>query len=165
MNVGNALPGIFPVNAHVACWCSVSLPVGTCAHYTNLVAWTLGLLWPTTSVAPVPFPVDTRAHYTNSVAWTHGLLWPTTSVPGVPSTQYAYFTSHAPSRSIFSCTLQKVFAFVQHQQPNDILLVNLTHPLTIITLTPGSLGWDSPLLPIIRSHHAFHIHSIHTRAR
>ena len=59
--------------------------------------------------APGTFPMGTRAHYTNSVAWTHGLPWPITSVPGVPSTQYAYFTSHAPSRSIISCTLQKGF--------------------------------------------------------
>ena len=59
-------------------------------------------------VLRVPFPWDTRAHYTNSVPWTHVLLWPTTSVLGVPSTQYAYFHSHAPSRSIDSCTLQKV---------------------------------------------------------
>ena len=58
--------------------------------------------------APGPFPLGTRAHYTNSVAWTHGLLWPTTSVPGVPSAQCAHFTSHAPSRSIVSCTLKKV---------------------------------------------------------
>ncbi len=59
-------------------------------------------------VLRVPFPWATRAHYTNSDPWTHGLLWPTTSVPRVPSTQYTYFTSHAPSRSIDSCTLQKV---------------------------------------------------------
>ena len=59
-------------------------------------------------VLRVPFPWATRAHYTNSVPWTHGLLWPATSVPGVPPSQYTYFISHAPSRSIESCTLQKV---------------------------------------------------------
>ena len=59
-------------------------------------------------VLRVPFPWDTHAHYTNSVPWTHGLLWPTTLVPGVPSTQYVYFNSHSPSRSLDSCTLQKV---------------------------------------------------------
>ena len=59
-------------------------------------------------VLRVPFPWATRAYYTNSVPWTHGLFWPTISVPGVPSTQCAHFTSHAPSRSIASYTLQKV---------------------------------------------------------
>ena len=48
---------------------------------------------------------------------------------------------------------------------NDLLLVNLTNPLTNITQTPGSLGWDSLLPPIIRSHHAFYIHPIYNLAR
>ena len=39
----------------------------------------------------------------------HGLLWPITPVPGGPSTQYSPFHSHAPSRSMDSCTLQKGF--------------------------------------------------------
>ena len=73
------------------------------------------------------------------------------------------FPSHAPSRSMDSCTPPNGFrAFFPHQQQNDPLLVNLTNPLTNITMTPGSLGWDSLLPPLIRSHHAFHIHSIHT---
>ena len=59
-------------------------------------------------VLRVPFPWAAHAHYTNSVPWTDGLLWPTTPVPRVPSTQYTYFHGHAPSRSIDSCTLQKV---------------------------------------------------------
>jgi len=46
-----------------------------------------------------------------------------------------------------------------------ILFVNLSNPLTNIKLTPGSLGWESLLPPLIHSHHAFHIHSIHTQAR
>ena len=54
-------------------------------------------------------------------------------------------------------------SFDTNNKPTSIL-VNLTNPLTFITLTPGSLGWDSLLPPIIHSHHAFHIHSIHTRA-
>ena len=56
-------------------------------------------------VLRVPFPWAAHAHYTNLVPWTHGLLWPTTLVP---STQYTYFISHAPSKSIDSCTFQKV---------------------------------------------------------
>ena len=58
-------------------------------------------------VLRVPFPWAAHAHYTNSVPWTYGLLWPTTPVPRGPSTQCAHFHSHAPSRSIDSCTLQK----------------------------------------------------------
>ena len=80
-------------------------------------------------VLRVPFLWATRAHYTNSVPGTHGLLWLTTSVIGVPSTQYAYFHSHAPSRSIDSCTIQKVSCPRSHQQQNDISLVNLVNPL------------------------------------
>ena len=59
------------------------------------------------SVLRVPFPRVARAHYTIPVPWNHGLLWPTTSVPGVPSTQYSPFHSHAPSRSMDSCSLQR----------------------------------------------------------
>jgi len=57
--------------------------------------------------APGPFPRVAHAHYTNPVPWTHSLLWPTTPVPWVPSTQYAHFNSHAPSRSMNSCTPPK----------------------------------------------------------
>ena len=56
---------------------------------------------------------------------------------------------------------KRLCAFSQHQQQNDLLLLNLTNPLINITLTPGSLGWDSLLPPIIHSHHAFPIHSTH----
>ena len=59
-------------------------------------------------VLRIPFPLAAHAHYTNSVPLTSGLLWPTTPVPRGPSTQCAHFTSHAPSRSIVSCTMQKV---------------------------------------------------------
>ena len=102
-------------------------------------------------------------HYTIPVPWTLGLLWPTGLVPGVPSTRYSPFNGHAPSRSMDSCTLPNGFrAFFPHQQQNDLLLVNLNNPLTNIKLTPGSLGWVSLLPPLIHSHHAFHIRSIHT---
>ena len=76
-------------------------------------------------VLRVPFPWATRAHYTNSVTWTHGLLWPTTSVPRVPSTQYAYFTSYAPSQSIVSCKLQKGFvpAFNTNNQTTSFWVI------------------------------------------
>ena len=91
-----------------------------------------------------------RAHYTIPVPWTLGLLWPTSPVPGVPSKQYSPSDSHAPSRSMNSCTPPNGFrVFSQHQQQNDLLLVNLTNPLTNIKLTPGSLGWESLLPPII----------------
>ena len=91
--------------------------------------------------------------------------WPTLAdcpVPGVPSTQYSPFTSHAPSRSMDSCTPPNGFRAFSPQQQNDLLLVNLTNPLTNIKLTPGSLGWESRLPPLIHSHHAFHIRSIHS---
>ena len=97
-----------------------------------------------------------RAHYTIPVPWTLGLLWPTSPVPGVPSQQMLTFHSHAPSQSMNSCTPPNGFrAFSQHQQQDDLLLVNLTNPLTNITLTPGSLGWVS-LLPhsFIRTMHS-----------
>ena len=76
-------------------------------------------------VLRVPFLWATRAHYTNSVPWTHGLVWPTTSVPVVPFTQYAYFTSHAPSRSIVSCTPQKGFvpSFNTNNKPTSYWLI------------------------------------------
>ena len=96
--------------------------------------------------------------------------WPTLAdcpVPGVPSTRYSPFNSHAPSRSMDSCTPPNRFhAFSQHQQQNDLLLVNLTNPLTNITLTPGSLWWDS-LLPSTHSFAPCIPHSLHslTRAR
>ena len=34
------------------------------------------------SGAPGPFPLGTCAHFTILVAWTHGLLWPTSPCPG-----------------------------------------------------------------------------------
>ena len=106
-----------------------------------------------------PVPRVARAHYTIPVPWTLGLLWPTSPVP---STRYSPFNSHAPSRSMDSCTPPNGFrAFIHHQQ-NALLLVNLTNPLTNITLTPGSLVWNSLLPRLIHSHHAFHIRSIHT---
>ena len=116
INVGNALPGIFPVDAHVAFWHSGSLSRGYLCPLHQL-----GRLdpWPT------------LADYTNSVAWTHGLLWPTTSVPGVPSTQYAYLHSHAPSRSRL---LHPSKGFVPSSNTNNkptSVLVNLTNPLTL----------------------------------
>ena len=110
-----------------------------------------------------PFPRVARGHYTIPVPWTLGLLWPISPVPGVPSTRYSPFNSHAPSRSMDSCTPPNGFrAFFPHQQQNDLLLVNLANPLTNIKLTPESLGWDSLLPPLSYAHHAFHIHSIHT---
>ena len=134
MNAGSALPGYSPIYAHVA-----SQRYGS------------------------RFRRATRAQYTIPVPWTHGLLWPTSPVPGVPSNRYSPFNSHALSQSMDSCTPPNGFrAFFPHQQQNDLLLVNLTNPITYITLTPGSLGWDSLLRPFIHSHHAFHIHSIHT---
>ena len=113
--------------------------------------------------APGPVPRVARAHSTIPVPWTLGLLWPTSPVPSVPSTQYSPFDSHAPSRSMNSCTPPNWVSCL-HTPPtqNDLLLVNLTNPLTNLTLTPGSLGWDSLLPPIIHSHHAFHIRSTHT---
>ena len=53
-------------------------------------------------------------------------------------------------------------AFIHHQQQNDLLLVNLTNPLTNITLTPGSLGWDSILPSLSHSHNTYHIRSTHS---
>ena len=66
-----------PSNAHVAFW-----------HFG-----------PLSKGRPCPF------HYPG-----HLDPWPSLadfSVPGVPSTQYSTFHSHAPSRSMDSCTLQK----------------------------------------------------------
>jgi len=95
-----------------------------------------------------------------------GLLWPTTSVPGVPTTRYSPSQATLPAGQFYYCTPPNGYrAFTQHQQQNDLLFVNLTNPVTNIKLTPGSLGWESLLPPLIHSHHAFHIHSIHTQAR
>jgi len=109
-----------------------------------------------------PVPRVAHAHYTTPVPWPTLADCP---VPGVPSTRYSPFNSHAPSWSVDSCTPPNVFrAFIHHQQQNDLLLVNLTNPLTItnITLTPGSLGWVSRLPPLIHLHHAYHIRSTHS---
>ena len=105
----------------------------------------------------------TRAHYTTPVPWTLGLLWPTTPVPGVPITRYSPSQATLPAGQFYSCTPPNGYrAFTQHHRQNDLLFVNLTNPLTNIKLTPGSLGWESLLPPLIHSPHAFHIHSTHT---
>ena len=82
--------------------------------------------------------------------------WPTTSVPGVPTTRYSPSQATLPAGQFYYCTPPKGYrAFTQHQQQNDLLLINLTNPLTNITLTPGSLGWESLLPPTV-------IHTMHT---
>ena len=64
----------------------------------------------------------TRVHYTTPVPWTLGLLWLTSLVLVVPSQQILTFHSHAPSRSMNSCTPPNGFrAFSPHQQQNDLL--------------------------------------------
>ena len=115
----------------------------------------------------VPFPTGRPCplHYPGP-SWALGLLWPTSPVPRVPTKQNSPFHSHAPSRSMNSCTPPNGFrAFSRHQQQNDLLFVNLNNPLTNIKLTPGSLGWESLLPPTSHSHHAYHIRSTHTQAR
>ena len=111
-----------------------------------------------------PVPRVARAHYTIPVPWTLGLLWPTSLAPGVPSTRYSPFNSHAPSRSMDSCTPPNGFrAFIPHQQQNDLLLVNLTNPLTNITLTPGSRVGFTP--PHTHSFAPCIPHSLHSHTR
>ena len=75
-----------------------------------------------------------------------------------------YSPSHAtpPAGQFYSCTFPNGYrAFTQHQQQNDLHLVNLTNPLTNITLTLGSLGWVS-LLPPNQSFAPCIPHSLHT---
>ena len=110
-----------------------------------------------------PFLRVTHAHYTIPVPWTLGLLWSTSPCPGCPLLDTHLSTAMLPAGPWTPAPLQVGFVpSSPHQQQNDFLLVNLTNPRTNITLIPGSLGWDSLLPPIIHSHHAFHIHSIHT---
>jgi len=133
MNVGSALPGYSPVYAHVA-FLVLRVPFRG---------------------SPVPISLS-RSH------GTHDLLWQTSPCPGCPLPSTHLSTSRSQPVNGLLHPSKRFRAFFQHQQQSDLLLVNLTNPLTNITLTPGSLGWDSLLPPIIHSHHAFHIHSIHS---
>ena len=114
--------------------------------------------------APGPVPWATRAHYTNSVPWTHGLLWPTTSVPGVPSTQYTFHQPRSQPVNILLHPTKRFRAFVQHQQPNDILLVNLTHPLTIYHYTNPGFPWVGFTPPPNHSFAPCIPHSLHSHS-
>ena len=128
-------PGIFPVDAHVEFWRSGSLSRGY----------------------PCPLHKLGRLDSWSTLA----------DYFGACGALYSVRIFHQPrSQSVNSLLhpTKRFCAFVQHQQQNDILLDNLTNLQTNITLIPGSLEWDSLLPPIIHSHHAFHIHSIHTQA-
>jgi len=70
--------------------------------------------------APGPDPWVARAQYTIPVPWTLGLLWPTTSVPGMPTTRYSTSQATLPAGQFYSCTPPNGYrAFTQHQQQND----------------------------------------------
>ena len=96
----------------------------------------------------------------------HGLLWPTSPCPGCPllSTHLSTATLTAGQWTPAPFKQVSCLRATPTKKPTSIL-VNLANPRTNVTLTPGSLGWDSFLPPIIHSHHAFHIHSTHTWAR
>ena len=83
--------------------------------------------------------------------------------PGCPLLSTHISPATLPAGQYSPAPYKKVRAFVQHQQPNDILLVNLTNPLTVITLTPGFLGWDS-LLPPNHSFAPCIPHSLHSHS-
>ena len=84
--------------------------------------------------------------------------WPTAADwPGARGTHSAILTvrSHAPSPSTgLLHPSKRVSSLHSHQQQNDLHFVNLTNPLTRITLTPGSLGRESLLPPI--THRTMH---------
>ena len=84
--------------------------------------------------------------------------WPTTAdKPGARGTHSAIRTvrSHAPNPSTgLLHPSKRVSSLLTHQQQNDFHFVNLTNPLTHITLTPGSLGRESLLPPI--THRTMH---------
>ena len=86
-----------------------------------------------------------RAHYTTRSL---GLLCPTRPVPGVPSTRYLS-TATLPAGPWTPAPFKSYRAFFPHQQQNDLLLVNLTNPLTNIKLTPGVPWVGFPPPPII----------------
>ena len=84
--------------------------------------------------------------------------WPTVAnQPGARGTHSAILTvrSHAssPSTGLLHPS-ERVSSLHSHQQQNDLHVVNLTNLLTHITLTPGSLGWESLLPPI--THRTMH---------
>ena len=78
-----------------------SAPPGYSPVYAHVA---FGATGPVSDGTPVP----------STLSRSLGLLWPTSPVPGVPSTRYSPFHSHAPSRSMDSCTLQKGFEPSSH---------------------------------------------------
>ena len=84
--------------------------------------------------------------------------WPTAAdSPGARGTHSAILTirSHAPNPSTgLLHPSKRVLSLHSHQQQSDLHFVNLTNPLTHITLTPGSLGRESLLPPI--THRTMH---------
>ena len=126
--------------------------------------------------APGPFPRVACGQYTAPVAygapgpasaghpcprrypgppWALGLPQPTSPVPGVPTQRYSPFVATLPTRQQGSCTPPNGFgAYIPTNSKTTSIFVNLTNPLTHITLTPGSLGWESLLPPI--THRTMH---------
>ncbi len=98
----------------------------------------------------------TRAHYAiPAPPWALGLPRPTSPVPGVPTKRYSPFAATLPARQQGSCTPPNGFrAYILTNSKTTSISVNLTNPVTHITLTPGYLGWESLLPPI--THRTMH---------
>ena len=151
--LGSALPGNSP---STPTW-QAGVP-GPFPGYPHPLQCPRGL-WrsgPRISGSPVP----------STLSWPPMGPWPTAAdLPVARGTHSAILTirSHAPNPSTGLLHPSKMGSSLHsHQQQNDFHFVNLANPLTHITLTPGSLGRESLLPPNHSSHHAFHIHSIHS---
>ena len=96
--------------------------------------------------------------------WALGLPRPTSPVPGVPTQRYSPFAATLPARQQGSCTpLSRYRAYSRTNSKTTSIFVNLTHPLTHITLTPGSLGWESLLPQLLIAPcipHSLHTHRL-----
>ena len=95
----------------------------------------------------------THAHY--AIPAPHGPLAYRGRLARCPHSAILTVRSHAPNPSTgLLHPSKRVSSLRSHQQQNDFHFVNLTNPLTHISLTPGSLGRESLLPPI--THRTMH---------
>ena len=133
-------------NAHVAGWRPGSLSEGRPCPVHCL----RGIRRPGPRISGSPVPT-----MLSRPPWALGLRRPTSPVPGVPTQRYSPFVATLPTRQQGSCTPPKwVRAYIPTNSKTTSIFVNLTHPLTHIILTPGSLGRESLLPPI--THRTMH---------